>query len=49
VLENIRMGNRNIWDLNSINMEWARNAIINIWDKNAKKIPNNTTIKIKMG
>ena len=37
VLENIRMENRNIFDINKKNMDWVVNQVVKIFDSNAKK------------
>ena len=46
VLENIRMSNRNIYDLNSKNMDWLASEVVKIFDANSKKLKNT---KIKIG
>ena len=46
VLENIRMSNRNIFDVNSKNMNWIANEVVKIFDENAKKLKD---LKLKIG
>ena len=48
VLKNRSMKNRDIFDVNSKNMDWITKEILKIWEKNLAKIPNKTTHTIKM-
>ena len=46
VLKNIRMENRNIFDIRKKNVDWITNEVLEIFNNNAKKLPSKEKIII---